>query len=53
MNNFAELQLLPIMEFSFNTLPHQFLIASLRKFVSDFTADVFSSEKELLVERIY
>ena len=31
MNNFAELQLLPMMEFSFNTLPRQFSIASLLK----------------------
>ena len=41
MNSFAELQLLPMMEFSFNTLPHYFSIASLQKCVSDFTADVF------------
>ena len=31
MNNFEELQPLPLMEFSFNTLPRQFSIASLLK----------------------
>ena len=47
MNNFAELQLLPMMEFSFNTLPRWFSIASLLKCVSDFTTDLFfSSRKE-------
>ena len=45
MNNFAELQRQPMMEFFFNTLPRQFLIASLLKSVSDFTADVFFVRK--------
>ena len=31
MNNFAQLQLLPVMEFSFDILSHQFLIAFLLK----------------------
>ena len=46
MNNFAELQLLSIMEFSFNTLL-AFLasIASLLKRVADFTTDVFFVRK--------
>ena len=47
MNNFAELQLLPTMEFSFNTLPRSFSIASLLKCVKNFTIDVFLSEKDL------
>ena len=42
MNNFTELQLLPMMEFSFNILPRWFSIASL---VSDFTADAFFVRK--------
>ena len=33
MTKFAELQLLPMMEFSFNTLQRQFSIASLLTFV--------------------
>ena len=45
MNNFAELQLLPMMEFSFNTFTCWFLIASLPKRVSDFTTDVFFVRK--------
>ena len=45
MNNFAELQLLSLMEFSFNTLPGQFSIASLLKSVSPLM--FFSSKKEL------
>ena len=45
MNNFAELQLLPMMEFSFNTLPRYFSITSLLKCVSDFTADAFFVRK--------
>ena len=45
MNNFAELKLLPMMEFSFNTLPHQFPIASLLKYVSDFATDIFFVRK--------
>ena len=47
MNNFSEHQLLPMMEFLFKTLLHSFSILSLLKYVSDFTADVFTSEKEL------
>ena len=46
MNNFAELQVLPNMEFSFNgILTRSFSIASLQKYVSDFTADVFFVRK--------
>ena len=47
MNNFAELQLLPTMEFSFNTSLRSFSIASLLKCVKSFTIDVFLSEKDL------
>ena len=48
MNNFEELQHLPVMEFSFNTLPRQTLIASLLKSVSDSTTDAFFfGQKEL------
>ena len=47
MNNFAELQVLAMMEFFFNTLPRWLSIASLLKCVSDFTADVVLSGKEL------
>ena len=47
MKNFANFQLLPMMKFSFNTLPCYFLLAPLLKCVSDFTTDIFSSEKEL------
>ena len=47
INNFAELHLLAMMEFSFNTLPRWTLITSLVKCVSDFIADVFSPEKEV------
>ena len=53
MNNFVELQLLPMMEFSPSTLPRSFSLASLLKRVSDFISDDFSSEKELLGENIY
>ena len=49
MNNFVELQLLPKMKFSFNNFRHQTLIVSLLKSVSDFTADGFTSEKELFI----
>ena len=45
MINFAELQLLPMMEFSFKAFPRSFPIVSLIKCVSDFTADVFSVTK--------
>ena len=45
MNNFAELQLLSMTEFSFNTLPRKFWIASLLKCVSDFPADVSCFKK--------
>ena len=44
MKNFAELKLLPMMEFSFNT-SRQFPIASLLKYVSDFATDVFFVRK--------
>ena len=47
MNNFAELQLLPTMEFSFNTSPRSFSIASLLKCVKNFAIDSFFSEKDL------
>ena len=50
MNNSAELQLLPMMEFSFKTLPRSFPIVSLIECASDFTADVFSVREEALVE---
>ena len=36
-----------MIEFSFNILPRKFLIASLLRRVSDFTADVFLLKKEL------
>ena len=36
-----------MMEFPFRTLLRSFSILSLLKYVSDFTADVFTSEKEL------
>ena len=45
MNNFAELQLLSMMAFLFNTLPRWTLIAPLLKCVSDFTAVFFLSEE--------
>ena len=45
MNNFLELQLLSMMEFTFNTLPRKFSLASLLKCVSDFTTDVFFVKK--------
>ena len=51
MNNFVELQLLSIIEFSSNTLPRLFSIASVLKRVSDFTADAYSSEKEFFSSR--
>ena len=46
MNNFAELQLLTKMEFSFNNLPRWFSIASLIKRVSEFAADVLFVRKK-------
>ena len=36
-----------MMEFSFNTLSRYFSITSLLKCASDFTADIFLSEKEV------
>ena len=53
MNNSAELQLLPMIKFSFNTWPHQFLIASLLRCVSDFTADIFFVTKGELFSWTY
>ena len=43
-NNSAELQVLPELEFSFNTLP-QTLTGSLLKFVSDYNVGVSLLEK--------
>ena len=43
----GELELLAMIKFSFNTLLHYFSKASLQRCVSDFTADLFLSEKEL------
>ena len=45
MNNLAELQLLPMMEFSLNTLPRKALVASFLKYFSDLTVDVFFVRK--------
>ena len=54
MTNFEEFQHLPVMGFSFNTLPRQTLIASLLKSVSDSTTDAFFFDKKsFLIEHIY
>ena len=54
MNDFPELQLLPMIKFFFNTLIRQTLIASLLKYLSDFTADVFFRPRRgFYAEHIY
>ena len=45
LNNFAEVQLMSMMEFFFNTFPCETMMASLLKCVLDSTADVFFGRK--------
>ena len=48
MNNLADLQFLPMMEFFCNTLLRLFSIGFLLKYISDFTADKFFVRKKHL-----